>query len=75
MPFSEDLREDEKAGERRKLFTNLLKISLTGLFLFDSISQVPSFLILMVRVKRNRMGFCLVQEICTFKHPVLFIKT
>ena len=57
MPFSEDLREDEKAGERRKLFTNLLKISLTGLFLFDSISQVPSFLILMVRVKRNKMGF------------------
>ena len=75
MPFSEDLRGDEKAGERRKLFTNLLKISLTGLFLFDSISQVPSFLILMVRVKRNRMGFCLVQEICMLKHPVLFIKT
>ena len=69
MPFSEDLREDEKVGERRKLFTNLLKISLTGLFLFDSISQVPSFLILMVRVKRNRMGFRLVQEICMLKHP------
>ena len=75
MPLSEDLREDEKAGERRKLFTNLLKISLTGLFLFDSISQVPSFLILIVRVKRNRMGFCFVQEICMLKHPVLFTKT
>ena len=72
MPLSEDLREDTKAGERRKLFTGLKK-RLTGLFLFDSISH-SFFSHFNSACQKEENGFCLVQEMSMLKHPVLLPK-